>query len=76
MPPAPTSSSAIFRLVNVLPVPQAMISLPRSCSASPLRTSVERALLMRPQRSSARRDERPRACAQENCDQSIVASSR
>ncbi|SIN17458.1 Uncharacterised protein [Mycobacteroides abscessus subsp. abscessus] len=33
-PPAPTYSSASFSEVKVLPVPHAMISLPRSCSAN------------------------------------------
>jgi hypothetical protein len=34
-PPIPTIRSAIFKAVKVLPIPQAMINLPRSAKASP-----------------------------------------
>src|SRR4051794_21762720 len=56
VPPAPTRSSAIRRLVKVLPVPQAITSWPRSCSASPARTSSS-LLLVPPQRLLAGRDD-------------------
>ena len=39
-PPTPTIDSAIRRLVKVLPVPQAMISLPRLDSSNLAVTSV------------------------------------
>ena len=38
--PGPAMSSAILRLVNVLPVPQAIMSLPRSLFFRPERTDL------------------------------------
>ena len=45
--PAPAIFSAIFRLVKVLPVPQAMMSLPRSAVAKPPFTCIQRVDLVR-----------------------------
>ncbi len=73
-PPAPTSSSAILSEVKVLPVPQAMMSLPRSCARKPSNTSM-RAACWCGRRAFLPVETSTSGVAHEYCDQSKADSS-
>ena len=73
--PLPAMASAIFKDVNVLPVPQAMTSFPRSCSANLSRTASIAASWWGRSRLAALTTTRS-GLLQEYWDQSIRASSR